>query len=287
MPDTAIQGFAPVPGGQLYYERSGRGPTIVLIHSAFLDSRMWDPQFSTYASTHTVLRYDVRGHGKSSRDRTGSSDGEDLAALINFLNLPKVFVLGNSDGARIASEFAAGLPDRTMGLVLVSGNPHDLDPTKEEEQMFMDTFPDREAPLVEMAKGLRKPEALERMLDLWASEVPLEERGRLRTIASDNYDRFVEFLLGTGPEGKKPAYPVAESLKTGRVPILSIAGAHDEPVVSRMMSRFAAEVASAHFVELPNGDHTSSLSARADFDALVLDFLERVEKGQPWPPPRD
>ena len=155
---------------------------------------------------------------------TASSDGQDLTELLNFLQIPQAFVLGNSDGARIACEFAAGLPDRATGLVLVAGTPHDLNPTKEEETSFMDTYPDREGPLMELVKSLRKPEALELILDLWASQVPLEERAWLRTIASDNYDRFVEFLLRTEPEGRKPAYPVAESLKQGRVPMLSLSG---------------------------------------------------------------
>jgi 3-oxoadipate enol-lactonase len=287
MPEVAEVGFAPVPSGQLYFERVGRGPAIVLIHSAFLDRREWDPQFRSYAQDHTVVRYDVRGSGRSSGDRTGSSDGEDLVALLNFLNLTKSFVLGNSNGARIASEFAAGLPDRTMGLVLVAGAPHDLEPTKEEKALFMDTFPDREGPLIEMMRGLRKAEAIERILDIWAPSVPPEERSRLRGIASENYDRFVQFSLAAEPEGRMPAYPVAATLREGRLPILSIAGAHDEPAMNRMMSRFAAETPSAAHFELANGDHTASLSAPTEFDARVREFLGRVEAGEKWPPPRD
>jgi hypothetical protein len=50
-----------------------------------------------------------------------------------------------------------------------------------------------------------------------------------------------------------------------------------------MMSRFAQQVPSARHYELANGDHTLSLSARDDFDALVLDFLARIERGDSWP----
>src|SRR5437667_11691074 len=39
-------GYAEVDGGRLYYETSGEGPALVLIHAGFLDSRMWDTQFS-------------------------------------------------------------------------------------------------------------------------------------------------------------------------------------------------------------------------------------------------
>ncbi len=284
MAGAELRGFVPVPDGELYYERSGSGPALVLIHSAFLDCRMWEPQLAEYSASHTIVRYDVRGHGRSKGDRSNVSDGEDLGALLNFLDLPTAFLLGNSDGARIACEFAAGLPDRVPGLILVAGNPHDLEPTEEEKSRFMDTFANGEGQLLEAARGGRKAEAIERILDLWAPCVPPEERARLRGITSDNYDRLVEFLTRDEPEGRRPAYPVAASLTLGKIPILSISGAHDNPAVNMMMGRFAAEVPSARHYELAEGDHTPSLSARAEFDARVLGFMTLVEHGRVWPP---
>ena len=106
----------------------------------------------------------------------------------------------------------------------------------------MDTFANGEGQLLEAARGGRKAEAIERILDLWAPCVPPEERARLRGITSDNYDRLVEFLTRDEPEGRRPAYPVAASLTLGKIPILSISGAHDNPAVNMMMGRFAAEV---------------------------------------------
>ncbi|MGI0071353.1 MAG: alpha/beta fold hydrolase [Thermoplasmata archaeon] len=285
MPADARSGSVPVPGGQLYFEQAGRGPALVLIHSAFLDRREWDPQFASYADRHTVVRYDVRGVGLSTGDRSSSSDGEDLAAVLNHLNLPAAFVLGNSDGARIACELAAGLPDRVRGLVLVAGNPHDLDPTPEEEARFLDTA-EVEQQLLALMQAGKKPEAVEQILDLWAPQVPPAERDRLRGITSENYEHFVAFMTRSEPPGRRPTYPVAAFLRAGRMPILSISGAHDNPALNMMMGRFAAQVPSAHHVELEEGDHTASLSATAAFDRAVLDFLERVEGGRAWPPPK-
>ena len=284
MASPPAQGVVPVPGGKIYFERAGHGPALVLIHSAFLDLREWDPQFASYADRHTVVRYDVRGCGRSSGDRSDSSDGEDLEILLSHLGLLEGFVLGNSDGARIACEFAAGLPDRVRGLILVAGNPHDLEPTPEEEARFTDAGAERESHLLELAKGGRTAEAIEQILDIWAPRVSGTERERLRAITTDNYDHFVEFMNRDQPPGRRPAYPVAASLRAGGIPILSIAGAHDNPALNMMMGRFAAEVPSAHFVELPDGDHTPSLSATHEFDRLVLDFTARIEGGLGWPP---
>jgi 3-oxoadipate enol-lactonase len=279
------QGFVAVPSGQLYYERSGQGPALVLIHSAFLDRREWDAQFASFSDHHTVVRYDVRGRGKSTGDRATASDSEDLLALLNHLDLPKAFLLGNSDGARIACEFAAGLPDRVPGLILVGGGPHDLDPTKEEEARFMDTFPDSEGRLLPLARAGRRDEALELILDIWAPQVTGADRAWLRGIASDNYAGFIDFMGQETPVGRRPSYPVADSLSKGQIPVLSIAGAHDNPALNMMMGRFAQRVPSARHYELADGDHTPSVSARAEFDRLLRDFLTRVETGQPWPPP--
>jgi hypothetical protein len=50
------------------------------------------------------------------------------------------------------------------------------------------------------------------------------------------------------------------------------------------MGRFAATVPGGHHVEIAEGDHTPSLSATAEFDRSVLDFLARIDSGQSWPP---
>lgn len=287
MPDDGLLGFVPVPGGRLYFERVGRGPGLVLIHSAFLDSRMWDPQMGALSGAHTLVRYDMRGHGRSTGERAGASDAEDLVALLNHLDLANVFLLGNSDGARVACDFAAGLPDRVRGLILVAGTPHDLEPTDEEKARFMATFPEGERRLTEEAQAGHRTVALELILDIWAPRVPPAERARLRAIAEENYDHFVEFLNQDGPAGLRPAYPVAASIQKGLFPLLSIAGAHDHPVLEMMMGRFAATNPRAHHVVLAEGDHTPSLSATSEFDRVVLDFLSSVEGSRPWPPPRD
>jgi 3-oxoadipate enol-lactonase len=282
-----LRGFVTVPDGKIYFERTGEGPALVLVHSAFLDSRLWDPEVPTFARYHTVIRYDIRGHGRSTGDRADSSDAEDLTAVLNQLEVRQAFLLGNSDGARIVAEFAAGFPDRTRGLILVAGTPHDLEPTREEEVRFMDTIADREQALLELTTAGRKEEAIDFMLDLWAPRAPPPERERLRTIAQENYEESVRFLKLTEPEGKRPAYPVAASLEKGNVPMLSLFGAHDSPALGMMMGRFAQQVPSARHYELPEGDHTASVSSRPEFETLVLEFLAAVEGGRPWPPPKD
>ena len=113
-------GFAEVNGTKLYYEISGSGDPIVLIHGWSFDTRCWDDQFSSFAKNYRVLRYDLRGFGKSALPETGQnySHTDDLVALLDFLGLKKINVLGHSFGGKIAIDFALNYPERTSSLIL-------------------------------------------------------------------------------------------------------------------------------------------------------------------------
>ena len=71
---TTQSGFANVNGTSLYYELAGSGPTVILIHGFSIDTRMWDDQMEELTSRYQVLRYDMRGFGRSSLpDESGTS----------------------------------------------------------------------------------------------------------------------------------------------------------------------------------------------------------------------
>jgi 3-oxoadipate enol-lactonase len=270
---TLETGGVSVPDGNLYYERQGQGVPVVLVHSGFLDRRMWDPQFASYSARFSVVRYDIRGHGNSSKPLTPYVDADDLRAVLDRLGIDSAFVVGDSNGARIAAGLAAGAPQRVRGLVLVGGTPGDLDPTPEEEARFMDTFDDRDGKILELASAGRVDDSVEAMLEAWAPAVPPATREYLRTIARENFDQMVAATLGKLPN-RKPPYPVAERLRHGAVPMLLICGAEDHPALAMMMGRFAQQLPHARYVELPGADHTANLSATEAFDRLVLDFFD-------------
>ena len=56
---------ARVNGVSLYYEVTGRGAPLVLVHGFACGIRSWDPQVKALARSHRVIAYDVRGHGTS------------------------------------------------------------------------------------------------------------------------------------------------------------------------------------------------------------------------------
>jgi len=116
-PDT---GRVAVEGGTLYYEVRGSGPPVVLLHAGDLDLSMWDPQVSPLARSFRLIRYDARGHGRSSAPRGPYSTVEDLRRLLDHLGIPRASLVGISMGAGVTLNFATTYPQRVRQLVLVS-----------------------------------------------------------------------------------------------------------------------------------------------------------------------
>ena len=112
-------GMAAVAEPLLYYESCGAGEAIVLIHGGQLDCRMWDDQFQKFAERYRVIRYDVRGYGRSELPSRPYADEEDLLGLLQFLHIHKAHRVGLSLGGRIAIDFALQHPDRVRSVVAV------------------------------------------------------------------------------------------------------------------------------------------------------------------------
>jgi len=115
-------GFIEINQSQIYFERSGSGPPLIFIHGAFADSIMWDPQWEYFQDRFQVIRYDLRGHGKTSLSGLDSYQMEtfveDLSALLDSLDTPPPVVCGVSFGGSIAQGYASRYPEKVKGLVL-------------------------------------------------------------------------------------------------------------------------------------------------------------------------
>ncbi|MFF2658589.1 alpha/beta fold hydrolase [Kitasatospora sp. NPDC058032] len=125
----ARTGTVPVTDGELSYEvAEGAGPAVVLLHGGLLDRHSWDEQFTRLAAAgRHVVRYDARGHGRSSTVGGDYAHPDDLRALLAHLDVPRAVLVGLSLGSRIALDTALTHPASVAGLVLtapgVSGRP--------------------------------------------------------------------------------------------------------------------------------------------------------------------
>lgn len=105
-----------------YYEISGQGMPLVFVHGGFVDSRMWEPQVHVFSDRYQVLRYDLRGHGRTGRtgDPKYTIDlfADDLKALLDALGLQRVILCGLSLGGMVAQSFAVRYLESLLALIL-------------------------------------------------------------------------------------------------------------------------------------------------------------------------
>jgi len=110
---------ANVNGVKLYYELHGSGEPLALVHGAWADATAWRFVVPGLAESFRVLSYDRRGHSRSERPATQGSfdeDGDDLAALLEALELAPAHVVTNSGGGNIALRLATRRPELFRSL---------------------------------------------------------------------------------------------------------------------------------------------------------------------------
>jgi 3-oxoadipate enol-lactonase len=110
-------------GIQMNYELSGKkeAPVTMLSHSLGSSLLMWNPQRKVLESHFQVLRYDIRGHGKSEAPPgayTLELLGEDAVALLDALGIDQVYWVGLSMGGMIGQCIALNYPKRLKSLAL-------------------------------------------------------------------------------------------------------------------------------------------------------------------------
>ena len=93
---------------------------MVLIHAFSVDRRMWAPQIALLEHRFRVVRYDLRGHGKSEGPSAPYAPHEDLRSVLDALDISRATLIGLSAGATIATDFAIAYPNRVARLVLAS-----------------------------------------------------------------------------------------------------------------------------------------------------------------------
>jgi pimeloyl-ACP methyl ester carboxylesterase len=232
---------------------------------------MWDPQFELFSKHYKVVRYDVRGFGKSDIAKTKFSDHKDLHALLKHLKLERASIMGVSNGGRIALDFAVEFPGMVQSLILVSPGVSGYKSTDLEEKSLWQEFDEQMKPQEIADKEGRAADAVEMDINAWASQTNPESRQRVREIAMDNFHVQADnpWKLSVRPDP-----PTFERLSSIHVPTLFILGDKDVPAQILMVHNIHSRIPGAKTEMIEGADHIPNVSQPEEFNRVVLDFLK-------------
>jgi len=269
-----IQNYVNVVGGRLYYEVEGSGHPIVLIHAGFLDRRMWDEQFELFAKRFKMIRYDVRGFGKSSKPNEKYSDIEDLYTLLTSLKEEKTGVVGVSNGGRIAIDFTINHPSMVDALVLAGSSVSGYKTTgPEEDEVWAEFEKQVERPQELATKEGRVAEAVKMDVDAWGAAQSPANRDRLLEIATDNSH------IHRDPPQKwqvDPEPPGFERLTEIKIPTLVMIGDRDVRGMRFIAQQLHARIPGSRLAEVSGADHIVNMSKSEEFNRIVVEFLQKL-----------
>ena len=267
---------ARVNGVSLYYEAEGAGRPLVLIHGHTLNLRMWDLQVPFFVRDHRVIRYDVRGHGRSESPAAGYDylfHGADLAALLDYIGIEQAALVGFSMGGAIAIEFALLHPHRVTSLALVSAVVDGYRHSEEWKQFFRS-----------FAEVMRKDGPLTAMAGLWLDHPMFAMLRRSPTKFYDFRDMVLtysggQYLAPPGPRVTRP-WKQTERLAEIRVPTLVVSGEQDVPDIRGTAELLARDIPGAQARIIPEAGHMVTMERSGTFNALLREFLSRVGPGE-------
>ena len=255
--------FVDLPGVRLHYSFAGPAgaPALVLSNSLGTNFSMWDGQAPAFERKFRLLRYDMRGHGKSSAPPPPYAVRElaqDILALADSLNIARFDFCGLSIGGMIGMSLALSAPARLHKLILSNTAP----------KIGSDEF--------------------------WNSRIQTVETKGMKDVAGAVTARwFTPAFQSSTPEKVASAIAVLESLDPRgyvggctavrdfdfrangsqiRTPTLVISGRHDPAATPADGRLLAEQIPGARYQEL-DASHLSNIEAPARFTEAVLSFL--------------
>jgi pimeloyl-ACP methyl ester carboxylesterase len=258
------EGRVRVNGAELYYEVGGEGHPLVLLHDGLLDRSMWDDQFVAFARLYRTIRYDRRGYGKSPRPDRPFSDVSDLYRLPRHLGINEAYLLGISNGGKVALEFALEHPGMVAALVLVGPSLGGYRPSEEKQRRISEFL------------SVARERGAEAGVEAWMEDPfypPAKDkpaaRERVRRIARENLPR----LLSSPDLREEPYPPTMESLTRIVAPTLIVVGERDDWNNREIFSILASQLPRAEKKVFAGCGHLVNLEQPEAFYSVVADFL--------------
>jgi 3-oxoadipate enol-lactonase len=261
--------MATINGYELAYSLHGdpNRPVVVLCHALATSMDIWAYQLPLLAHQYRVLRYDLRGHGRSAAPGSSYTLEElasDVAALLDHLEIARAAFVGLSIGGMVGQVFALRYPEKLSGLVLCSTGSR--------------TEPQAKATIEERilkvrAEGLKSQ--LEATLARWFSARFIEEAPATMAWVSD-------LILATSVDGYTGCaraiqnLDVTDALSEIRVKTLIVPGEFDLAFPEKISRVINQKIPNSDLVLLKGAAHLGNVEQAHLFNEILLEFLERI-----------
>jgi pimeloyl-ACP methyl ester carboxylesterase len=245
-------------GVKLHYEVHGSGPPLLLTHGYSSTSAMWQGQIEALAKQHTLILWDMRGHGQSDYPDDAAAYSEaltvgDMAALLDTVGADNAIIGGLSLGGYMSLAFYRAHPDRVRALLII------------------DTGPGFKKDDARDAWNKRAFETADRFVREGLDVLKSASRERSGVVHRDasGLAHAARGMLTQRDAG------VIETLPHIKVSSLVVVGADDTPFLAAS-DYMAAKIPGARKVVIPAASHAANIDQPQAFIEAVLTFLDSL-----------
>ena len=255
--------------GKFYYQVHGHQgtPAVIFSHGVAMDHRTFDDQVQALKSGYRVISWDMPYHGRSdSIDKNLSfskTAANLLVAIMDELGIGQAFHAGLSLGSLVVQQLSSLYPTRVLGEIHISGGPlypkfpAILKASIPFTAVFMKLYPSKP-----MARTFAKHKALTPETIAYLVET-VENTGK-DAITHLTNEMVRDMVAGLPAPSSKP--------------ILIVYGDHDLPFIIKMSKDWHARLPNSELVLVENAHHILNQDNPTDYNAILLDFLERVQQ---------
>jgi 3-oxoadipate enol-lactonase len=261
---------ARVRGIEIAYTDEGAGTTVVMLHGFPFNRTMWSEQAESLRGAWRVVAPDLRGHGETTvtdGPATMEELADDLAALLDELNIERAVIAGLSMGGYVALAFVRKYAERVRALVLA------------DTRAQADTDEARHTREVNAQRALK--DGMHEIADVMLPKLLTQETSERNT---EVLARVREMILGTNPRGAAAALrgmalrrDQTDLLPEISMPTLIIVGSEDSITPPADAEAMHAKIKGSRLVMIEGAGHVSNIERPCEFNHALEEFLSSLK----------
>jgi len=244
----------------IFYESTGKGPVVVLLHGFLESSTMWKKIIPELSKKNTVVSIDLPGHGKSgvvSETHTMELMADVVHTVLQHLNLASVTLIGHSMGGYVALAIAEKFPSEIKKLILLNSSPaEDSEERKENRKRALKVL-------------VKNPEAFISMAisNLFSDKNRQKFTSEIDALKKEAYQYPLEGITAAikGMMIRKDRTSQLKTFSKEKYMICAI----DDPIMPIATSEILAKYSHTKLIEVPGG-HMSHIESFKEIKEILL-----------------